>query len=557
VPRAMEVDAGNFEEALALFLECLPTTSFIALDLEMTGINVGAEHDDKSHDTAEQRYTKKRRAAASYGIIQVGLCLFQHASTPSSARMASSSAGRGQAGGQELTARPFNFFIFPRPINEPPDCYISPKVSLDADAMHFVRCSGVDFGRWMSSGIPYLDRQGEDQLRAALARRLEAPAAGPEKGKAHTDEVMRREAKGIEEVSSGKCFGPGASYCMKGKPGRHTLLVQAMRERRPKDHIVLERRPGPLGGCRLPVVTMRNLGPDPAALEAWRRQEAQEAERFALEHAGFRRVWQALLRSGRPLVLHNGLLDLLFAYHWLEEPLPESLDEFKGVLRRTLAPGTRIYDTKWIAHNTDIGVQLQHGQRTGLEVLMNLVEEQQEERVRQQQPSLLPQVTCPEGFDRYEGSSPSYHEAAYDALCTGKLFAYFCRAGDFSLCQELAAPPTGGAGRAQRASGSSGGPVHCSVGANRFGALHSSEESSDSNGDSGEASGPPAMPTLADADNKVFLMMSKEDLSWGSAAPKGPPPAAAPVLSYAPTARGPLSTAPPLAATAGPGVGGR
>lgn len=527
----MDVDVDNFEEALAVLLGSLPSASFVALDLEMTGINLGQGNDESPKDTVEQRYTKRRRAAASYGIIQVGLCLFEREPAQASTRSASGDA----APPADYLARPFNFFIFPRPVNEPPDCYISPKITLDADAMHFVRCSGADFGRWMSKGIPFLDRPGEDAFNAALAKRLSPPFAGPQAKEKPADEVAKREARGIEEVSGGS-FGKGASYFLQTHGSKHLPVLQAMRERRPGDHIVLERRAGPLGGCRQPQVTIRNLGSDAVALQAWREEETHEVERISAAHVGLRRVWKALLQSGRPLIMHNGFLDLLYAFHWLEEPLPVTLEEFKSTLRRTLAAGTKIYDTKWMAHFTDRGRRLGHENRSSLEQLSRLVE--------RQSPGGVGRFTCPKGFERFGDASPAYHDAAYDALCTGKLFAYFSQGAEEGFLQEAAVPGPRAA-EERRPSGCIAAP------ANRYDCLASSESSDASSAGSEVGVGGKVLPQiLADSANRIFLMFTSQDLSWdlGALAPRKPSRPGL-VVPCAPNGHVPASTAAPLSTT--------
>mmetsp|Transcript_4416 Transcript_4416/g.10478 ORF Transcript_4416/g.10478 Transcript_4416/m.10478 type:complete len:663 (-) Transcript_4416:125-2113(-) len=498
----MDVDDDNFEEGLKVFLEHLPTSSFVGIDLEMTGIHLGDETMDNPQDTLEARYVKKREAASNYSVIQVGICLF-HQRKASETEPDNGNKDPSVESSQ-FEVRPFNFFVFPRPVNEPPDCYISPKVTLDTDAMHFVRCSGLDFGRWLGKGIPFLDRPSEELLSAALAKRTEAPYAEQDlQGKA-PEESARREARGIEEQFGKPGFCPGSKHVLRNNVHRHKHTVQAMRERRKDDFIVLERRSGPLGGCRAPVATLRNLGPssDSSALEDWKKQEKEEAERLLNYHTGFRRVWRALLQSGKPLILHNGFLDMLYGFHWFEEPLPGTLDEFKQLISRSTAAGTKFYDTKWIAHLTEKGIKLEHGQRTSLEQLTTLVDKKATLR-----------TVGADGFERYDGAATSYHEAAYDALCTGKLFAYFCQ-GTELLTKDAVSPATE--------------------------TLNVVPSESSESSLSEAVSSPPAAhlgpPTVETAGNRIFLMLSSQDFRWGdgeshpslgSSAAAGASPAAA------------------------------
>lgn len=115
----MEVVKDNFEAALALFQENLGQSEIVALDLEFTGIHGKPE---QYCDSPAERYSKIRRIAMSYEIIQVGLCLFVRK-------------------GDTWEARPFNFYVFPQESGN------NPRITLEISAVTFLKDHNMDFNK--------------------------------------------------------------------------------------------------------------------------------------------------------------------------------------------------------------------------------------------------------------------------------------------------------------------------------------------------------------------------------------------------------------------------
>lgn len=61
---------------------------------------------------------------------------------------------------------------------------------------------------------------------------------------------------------------------------------------------------------------------------------------------GFTKIFRLLIEHKKPLVFHNGLMDLMFLYEKFHEPLPDTVAEFKTKVNE-LFP--LIYDTKHIS----------------------------------------------------------------------------------------------------------------------------------------------------------------------------------------------------------------
>ena len=63
-------------------------------------------------------------------------------------------------------------------------------------------------------------------------------------------------------------------------------------------------------------------------------------------YLGFTKIFRLLVDFQKPLIVHNGFMDMLYLYEKFYEPLPDTIDEFKTNLNR-LTPV--IFDTKHIS----------------------------------------------------------------------------------------------------------------------------------------------------------------------------------------------------------------
>merc|ERR1711920_411286 len=82
-------------------------------------------------DTPQQRYDKMVQVASEFTLMQVGLCLFHEC------------AGGG------LLARPFNFYVMP-------GAKSSARLVMHASTAHFHTENGMDFNKWIKTGVPYM-----------------------------------------------------------------------------------------------------------------------------------------------------------------------------------------------------------------------------------------------------------------------------------------------------------------------------------------------------------------------------------------------------------------
>lgn len=144
----MEGRAGNFEKVLSDFQSKLAKAEFVAIDTELTGVDIDGEH-DTFEESADRRIEKLCRVAERYTLIQLGITV----------------VSRVENAMQEglLSCSSYNLFAFP---------YVSAEMRRDpvfmcqASALRFNAQHRVDFNTWISQGVPYMSKEDEKQLKA-------------------------------------------------------------------------------------------------------------------------------------------------------------------------------------------------------------------------------------------------------------------------------------------------------------------------------------------------------------------------------------------------------
>ncbi|MEQ2236331.1 hypothetical protein ILYODFUR_011590, partial [Ilyodon furcidens] len=122
---------------------------------------------------------------------------------------------------------------------------------------------------------------------------------------------------------------------------------------------------------------------------------------------GFSRVIHAISKSGKLVVGHNMLLDVMHTIHQFYCPLPEDLQDFKEA---TMCVFPRLLDTKLMASTQPFK-----------ELINNTSLAELEKQVKET-PFKPPQVETAEGFPSYDTAQEQLHEAGYDAYITGLCF---------------------------------------------------------------------------------------------------------------------------------------
>uniref|UniRef100_A0A8K9UFA2 Poly(A)-specific ribonuclease PARN n=1 Tax=Oncorhynchus mykiss TaxID=8022 RepID=A0A8K9UFA2_ONCMY len=356
----MEVTRTNFKDSLSTVYSAIEEADFLAIDGEFSGISDGPNVSALTNglDTPEERYMKLKKHSMDFLLFQFGLCTFTYDQAES-----------------KYVIKTFNFYIFPKPFNRtsPDTKFICQSSSID-----FLASQGFDFNKVFRHGIPYLNQEEEVQLREQYEeRRSQSNGSG-----------------NPSYISPNSNKGPGSI------PEEHREYIGRV------DNVDLLSYRFPKG---LHVETLetekkeRYIQISKVDDEERKRRERQKQEREQEElndAVGFSRVIHAISKSGKLVVGHNMLLDVMHTIHQFYCVLPEYL----------LYCFLRLLDTKLMATTQPF------------KELINITSLAELQKQLKESPFKSPKVVTAEGFPSYDTAQEQLHEAGYDAFITGLCF---------------------------------------------------------------------------------------------------------------------------------------
>ncbi|XP_077843229.1 poly(A)-specific ribonuclease PARN isoform X6 [Macaca mulatta] len=326
-------------------------------------------------DTPEERYQKLKKHSMDFLLFQFGLCTFKYDYTDSKSS---------------------------------PDV----KFVCQSSSIDFLASQGFDFNKVFRNGIPYLNQEEERQLREQYdEKRSQANGAGalsyvspntskcpvtiPEDQKKFIDQVVEKIEDLLQsEENKNLDLEPCTGFQRK-------LIYQTLSWKYPKGiHVeTLETEK------KERYIVISKVDEE----ERKRREQQKHAkEQEELNDAvGFSRVIHAIANSGKLVIGHNMLLDVMHTVHQFYCPLPADLSEFKEM---TTCVFPRLLDTKLMASTQPFK-----------DIINNTSLAELEKRLKEI-PFSPPKVESAEGFPSYDTASEQLHEAGYDAYITGLCF---------------------------------------------------------------------------------------------------------------------------------------
>jgi len=149
----MEGVRETFEHVLDDFSKRLQHAEFVAIDTELTGINIDTEQDTFEEPPAV-RLDRLCRVAETYCLIQLGITVVTQ--------------------GPRCTWSCMSYNIFAFPHAGPELLGRSTNFTCQAMALKFNAQNHVDFNRWIYDGVPYMTREDEQRYLATDAGRADA-----------------------------------------------------------------------------------------------------------------------------------------------------------------------------------------------------------------------------------------------------------------------------------------------------------------------------------------------------------------------------------------------
>ncbi|XP_015346559.1 poly(A)-specific ribonuclease PARN isoform X1 [Marmota marmota marmota] len=390
----MEIIRSNFKSNLQKVYQAIEEADFFAIDGEFSGISDGPSVTALTNgfDTPEERYQKLKKHSMDFLLFQFGLCTFKYDYTDS-----------------KYVMKSFNFYVFPKPFSRSsPDV----KFVCQSSSIDFLASQGFDFNKVFRNGIPYLNQEEERQLREQYdEKRSQANGAGslayvspnaskcpvtiPEDQKKFIDQVVEKIEDLLQsEENKNLDLEPCTGFQRK-------LIYQTLSWKYPKgihvETLETEKKERYIVISKVDEEERKK-----------REQQKHAKEQEELNDAvGFSRVIHAIANSGKLVIGHNMLLDVMHTVHQFYSPLPADLNEFKEL---TTCVFPRLLDTKLMASTQPFK-----------DIINNTSLAELEKRVKET-PFSPPKVESAEGFPSYDTASEQLHEAGYDAYITGLCF---------------------------------------------------------------------------------------------------------------------------------------
>ncbi|VEU40422.1 unnamed protein product [Pseudo-nitzschia multistriata] len=414
----------------------------------MTGIQLppGESKGISKQDTPADRYPTLKQVPERYSIIQFGICLFEH---KSSSETETSDAA-------SFHVRRYKFTLFP------PDERTSREITLSPSSIHFLLQNNMDLNLWAREGVPFCTQDGAARFVEKFLKHHEEveSASNTTPAKPHRKVVL---TKDDDKEFHARVMSSLREWLDAPIPGAGTQGAEGISFLLPRCNSFLRRSLYESIERDYPYLILERHNND--QIRVWRCTSEERARRnqrllvegyskLVQEKIGAQRIFLALTKacSGEPirtrtehiilapdaneavmdfspgkrlsnrkipLVVHNGLMDILFLMtHFHAPKLPETWRDCKSLVHSYFP---LIYDTKIMA--------LDYCSSTGRTRLDDVYEQ-----AVASHPHWKNRIFSLNGQAQLDKQS---HDAAYDAYMTGVAFC----ALSYGIQDECKIPP--------------------------------------------------------------------------------------------------------------------
>lgn len=402
------VTRGNFAQVLPQVLEDIKSATFIALDTELTGLQLTRAHKNSQMDDLITRYGKLRESVSSFGLLQVGLACFKWSDTR-----------------QKYKISAYSFYVFPSAAN---GLQQERKFTCQLGSLTFLSEYKFDFNKAFHEGIPFITRKEEAIIKNNSIFYAAPSENGQMPQKSQKPLILLKDE---EKAIVSQVFEKIDEWLNNEKEASTSGFLDLPQMNSFQRLIFYQQIPLKYG--ELLSITKRSngiLSVKRAALDPESRAAAFEEEKVQFEKAleeqiGFRRVVDCIIDNRIPVIGHNCWVDFLHFYQkFIDNSLPSSLQGFKEEIMSCFP---KIIDTKYLARLVCI-------KDSSLGDLTELASKYNEVSFFGKKSSNEP-VDLPSE----ESSTNLFHDAGFDAICTGRVFLVLL--GQFLRPKDLSESP--------------------------------------------------------------------------------------------------------------------
>lgn len=386
----MEVTRSNFKSALPLIREALEECDFLAIDGEFTGLDT-IRGKKNPLDTVAERYNRLRRGSHNFQMLQYGICFFTW-----------------DASKLKYMARPFSVYLFPRPYKRfQNDIFFTCQSS----SLDFLANNKFDFNKVIKEGVSYMPVHDEQYALERLELQLSQyqPSVDMSKKteppfipKVQREVIDKVKAQVAAFMKDGDVATLDLDPCT---PFQRKLLYESLESEYPMGLYLESQTLEDTKEKFIRCVKITEAGK--GVLHNQKRQE--EMDELG-DVVGFTNVLKMIQKAGKLVIGHNMMLDVLLTMsQFFASRLPEDVNEFKALVQSVFS---KTLDTKLMAESGPFKDKIGS---TGLGTLVGLVKEGILEKA---------EVEAAEGFTI---DDDAYHDAGFDAYCTGYVFVSLAR----------------------------------------------------------------------------------------------------------------------------------